>query len=261
MIFSPLVHWFTLLVYQPFFNLLVLVYYLLGIIPNLAQDMGIAVIIFTVIFRILWIPITLSSDRKEEDKRKLAEKIREVRGQYAKNPIALKIEEKNLMRNNKGLVIATGINIGFQVLIALMLYRIFTTGLEGADFNLLYKFVPLPREPFNLMFLGKFDLSHPSLILNIIQTAIIFLIEVLSIVFSPFPATRGDLSTVFILPVISFLFFSTMPAGKKLFVITTLLVSIFIMLVKRIIYWYHTISNKIETWVENKQTKSTQETK
>lgn len=252
MIFSFLSNIFITLIYQPFFNLLVLVYYGLGFIPKIPHDMGISVIIFTIIFRILWLPISLSSGRNEKDKRKLAKKVKETRIKYAKNLVALKQEEKKLMKTNKGLVVATAINIGFQVLIALMLYRIFSTGLEGTDFNLLYSFIPSPSEPFNLIFLGKYDLSHPSISLNLIQTITIFLIEIMSVMFSALPATRKDLSTVFILPGLSYVFFSAMPAGKKLFVIVTLVFSMGLMLVKQIIYWYHTLSNKVENWVESK---------
>jgi membrane protein insertase Oxa1/YidC/SpoIIIJ len=254
MLFSPLMEVFTSVIYQPFFNLLVGIYYLLGLIPRIPHDMGIAVIVFTVVFRILWLPISLSSDRKEDDKRAISEKIKEIRHQYQKDPPQRRLLEKQLMRSNSGLLIATFVNIGFQVLIALMLYRIFTKGLEGADFKLLYSFIHQPIHPFNLIFLAKYDLAHPSLVLNLIQTLLIFAFEVMSIVFSPFPATRKDLSTVFVLPIISFIFFSAMPAGKKLFVITTLSFSIGLTLVKRALYWYHSLNYKLNSWIEAKQT-------
>ena len=250
---------FILFIYQPFLNLLVGVYYLLDFIPGLTVDMGWAVIIFTIVFRILWLPISLSSDRKEGDKRRIAEKIKELSILYAKDPIVRKAEERKLMIENKGLMIATYIDIGFQVIIALMLYRIFSKGLMGVDFHYLYHFIPAPDKPFNLMFLGRYDLTHPNITLNVIQTVCILVIEILSVTFSPFPARKRDLSTVFILPLIAYLFFSLMPAGKKLFVIVTLLFSIILMLVKRMVYWYHNINNKLEGWVTRQgQKKNTQ---
>ncbi len=249
MILSWLTGLFTTLIYQPFFNLLVSVYYLLGLAPQLPKDMGWAVIIFTFIFRILWLPISLSSDRKEKDKRTISARYKALQEEYAKDPIKRKAEEKQLMKENRGLLIATFVDIGFQVLIALMLYRIFTKGLEGADFHLLYRFVPQPKEPFNLTFMGKYDLSHPNVTLNLIQSACILVVELLSAMFSPIPARRSDMTTVFVLPVISYLFFSMMPAGKKLFIIVTLLFSIGLMLVKRCLYWYHSLNHQLENWV------------
>ena len=54
------------------------------------------------------------------------------------------------MRGNPGPVISETINITIQVIIILMLYRIFKTGLEGADLHLLYPFMPevkIPDQP------------------------------------------------------------------------------------------------------------------
>ena len=47
-----------------------------------------------------------------------------------------------MMHGNPGPVISETINITIQVIIILMLYRIFKTGLEGADLHLLYPFMP-----------------------------------------------------------------------------------------------------------------------
>jgi hypothetical protein len=133
----------------------------------------------------------------------------------------------------------SGFNIFFQLMVMLMLYRIFTTGLEGADFHLIYDWMPPHPQQFKLTLLGKFDLTRSSLTLNIIQSVIIFLVEALSGLLSPFPSGRSELLTLFVLPIGAFTFFAYMPAGKKLFVITTLLFTLMIMLVKgaRILYY------------------------
>ena len=147
---------------------------------------------------------------------------------------------------------ASAFDLIFQILVALMLYRMFSTGLEGADFHLLYKFIPQPKEPFNLVFLGKYDLSQPSIFLNFLQSLFLFLAEVLSAISSPFPLTRRDLSTIFFLPVLSFFFFMFMPAGKKLFIISTLGFSIIMMLAKLIIFLYHDLGKKLRNFALNK---------
>ena len=122
--------------------------------------------------------------------------------------------------------------MAIQILIALMLWRMFKTGLEGADLHLIYDFTPVGKLPFNLMFLGKFDLSQPSFVLNIIQSFLIFLLETISIITSPYPVSRDDVIRLqLILPVVSFLIFMNLPAGKKLFVITTLIFSIILTIV------------------------------
>ena len=231
---------FVRFIYQPFFNLLVWIYWALSNVAPQYLDMGNAVIIFTIIFRIIWIPISLSSSRSAKERHDIAEKFAEIQKLHAKEPIKEREETKKLMRGNRRIVIMSFIDIFFQLMVMLMLYRIFTTGLEGADFYLIYKWMPPHPDHFILTWLhGRFDLTHPNVTLNLINSLVIFIAEGLSGLLSPFPSTRNDLLTLFILPIGAFSFFAFMPAGKKLFVITTLIFSIVIMLAKaaKIIYY------------------------
>ena len=120
---------FTQFIYQPFFNLLVGIYWLLGQTVPQYTDMGNAVIIFTIVFRILWIPISISSSRGAKERHDISEKINEIQKIYAKEPLKEKEEMKKLMRRNRRIVLMLTFNILFQVMVMLMLYRIFTTGL------------------------------------------------------------------------------------------------------------------------------------
>ena len=124
-----------------------------------------------------------------------------------------------------------------------MLYRIFKTGLEGEDFHLLYSFMPEVRQPINLMFLGKFDLSQTNSTLNILQSLAIFVIEGLHMIFTPSKISRRQfLQLAIFLPIVSFFVFMLLPAGKKVFIITSILFSIGVLLVKQTIFWYHTLT-------------------
>lgn len=232
---------FITLIYQPFFNLLVGIYWILDsfITPGKA-DMGIAVIIFTVIFRILWLPISFSSGRSAKERHEISERIKKINQEFKNDPIREQQEMKKVMRSNRRIVVMSSFNIIFQLMVMLMLYRIFTTGLEGKDFHLIYSWMPPHPEHFNLTFLnGRFDLTHPSWTLNWINTGVIFVAELMSNWLSPFPTGRTELMALFVLPLGALSFFAFMPAGKKLFVITTLLFSIGIMLAKalKIIYY------------------------
>ncbi len=237
---------FTTFIYQPFFNLLVVIYYGLQRF-NHRVDMGIAVIIFTIIFRLIILPLSLSSGRTEKEKLDMMEKLAEIRKKFKSDPVQEKEESKMVFRSNKRVIVAEAVDIGIQVLIALMLLRIFSTGLEGADFPLLYKMVPVPAEPFNLMFLGKIDLSRPSVPLNILNSLVIFIAEAVSIANSARPSSREDKLALFVFPVLVFIYLYFMPAGKKLFIITTLLFSILLMLVQAGFFWYHKLTGKLES--------------
>lgn len=243
---------FVVLIYQPLFNLLIIIYDGLEFAFPQYADMGIAVIVFTIIFRILWLPISLSADRSEREKREIADKVAEIKNKYSTDPIERRKQIKALFRSNPGPVAASAIDLFFQVLIAIMLYRMFSTGLGGSDFNLLYKFIPQPDKPFNLMFLGQFDLAKPSLFLNLLQSIFILAAEIIMTISSPFPITKRDLSTIIFLPIISFFIFMMMPAGKKLFIIATIGFTIVFMLVKQIIFLYHSLGSKLDSFTLKK---------
>ncbi|MFH2085244.1 MAG: YidC/Oxa1 family membrane protein insertase [bacterium] len=213
---------FETYIYAPFFNILVGLYEILGgISPDLA-DMGIAVIIFSIVVRIIMFPLTIMGERSEEEKRKITTKIEELKRTYSHEPVKLRAEIKLVMRDNFKRVFATTFELFVGLAIILMLYRIFTTGLEGADFYLLYDFIPRP-DHINLMFLGKYDLSHTNNTLNLIQSIMICVVEVLSALRSPFPVSRKEkILLQLVLPVGSYIIFMFLPAGKKIFLITSL---------------------------------------
>jgi membrane protein insertase Oxa1/YidC/SpoIIIJ len=230
---------FTTYIYQPFFNILVGIYWALSRITP-TPDMGIAVIIFAVVVRLIMLPLAITGDRSATEKRAISEKIKKIDQEYAHDPVRAKQAKKKLLKSNPAALISEFVMIIIQLIIILMLYRIFKTGLEGADFHLLYDFMPPIPRPINLNFLGKYDLSHPNVTLNIIQSLAIFSFEGLHMLTSPYSSSRHEFISVgLVLPIASYAIFALLPAGKKLFIITTLLFSIAVLLIKQVLYWYH----------------------
>lgn len=236
---------FETYIYQPFFNILVGLYLLLEKInPDLA-DMGIAVIIFSIVIRVILLPLTIAGERSEEEKKKIVDKVDEAKRLYAHEPIRLKAEIKSIMKANTRSVLATSANLAIGLAIIVMLYRIFTTGLEGADFHLLYDFIPQPGH-INLLFLGKYDLSHTNATLNLIQSLMIFIVEILAALRSPFPISRKDKALLqLVLPLGSFVIFMFLPSGKKVFVITSLAFSALYSTVRLIQDWGRKLNEKL----------------
>lgn len=232
----------TTFLYQPFFNLLVYIYLLLDKITGGHSDMGWAVIVFTVIFRIIILPLSIRGERSEKERWEISQKVNSVEKALVHDPVKKKEAVRAIISSNKKVLSWEMFDLIIQVLIALMLYRIFTTGLEGTDLHLLYSFMPKITEPFNLMFAGTYDLSKPSFIINVVNTAVIFTAEFLSIRTSPLPMTREDSMMLAVLPIGAFTFFAFMPAGKKLFVITTLLFSTVLILARQAVYLYYSFT-------------------
>lgn len=227
---------FTLYIYQPFFNILVGLYWLVGQV--LARpDMGIAVILFAIAIRIILLPFDLIGEQSDEDKFQVSQKVKQIKKELSADPVRQKEEIRNLIRQSPKAVFSEVFTITIQVLIILILYRIFTTGLEGADLHLLYKFMPSVRQPISLIFMGKYDLSHTNGTLNLIQSLMIALGEIVHLYFAPVKPTKKDLvSLVIFLPVFSFLIFMFLPAGKKVFIITSIAFGIVLKIIKQIHY-------------------------
>lgn len=235
---------FETYIYAPFFNILVGLYQILGRISPELADMGIAVIIFSVIIQVLLFPLRMAGERSEEEKKKIVDQVNEAKQLYAHEPIRLRAEIKNIMRSNTRSVIATTANLAIGLAIILMLYRIFTTGLEGADFYLLYDFMPVP-DHINLLFLGKYDLSHTNATLNLIQSIMIFVVEVLVALRSPVALSRKDKALLqLVLPIGSFIIFMFLPSGKKIFMITSLAFSAVYHAVKLLQEWGQKLMDK-----------------
>ncbi len=235
---------FTAYIYQPFFNILVGLYWLVG--RALSQpDMGIAVILFAVAVRLILLPLDLLGQQSEEEKFKISQKIKQLNQEFSSDPISLKRETRAVMRQSPGAIISEVINVLIQLLIILILYRIFTTGLEGADLHLLYPFMPPIRLPINLLFLGKYDLSHTNNTLNLIQSAVLALSEFIHLYLQPVKPSRQDfVSLVIIFPLVCFGVFVFLPAGKKVFIITSLVFGIVVTLVKQALFLYYSMQHK-----------------
>ena len=250
-------HWLTVFLYQPFFNLLVFFYWILEVVTRGNADMGVAVIMLTIAIRLMLLPLSIADYKAQDSKREIAEKIQKLEDEHSADPIVLDQAKKAVLKTNRGVLIAEILNLSVQVAIALMLWRIFNTGLKGEDIHLLYGFMPKVELPFNLVFWNTYDLTHASLNnwhidwtvlrLNIIQSVLIFILEVLVMYTSPYPVTRGQVVRMqLILPVVSFFVFLGLPAGKKLFVITTLIFSIILALFRAIMYRFNQYTKKKE---------------
>lgn len=227
---------FTLYIYQPFFNILVGLYWFTGLILP-APDMGVAVILFAIAVRIILLPFDLIGEQSDEDKFKVSQKVKQIKNELASDPVGQKEAIRQIMRQSPKAIFSEVFTITIQVLIILILYRIFTTGLEGADMHLIYDFMPAVRRPINLVFMGLYDLSHTNNTLNLIQSLMIALSEIFHLYFSPIKPTRKDLiSLVIFLPIFSFLIFMFLPAGKKVFIITSLAFGIILRLVKQLLF-------------------------
>lgn len=240
-------HFFQVFIYQPFFNLLVGLYWLLEQIPGFDSNMGVSVIVFTVIIRILLLPLSIAAHRGEKDRREIEKQIREVKEHYANDPVAQRQAKKKIFRRNTSVVVAEMVSLGIQIFVSLILWRIFASGLQGGDAHLVYSWMPqiFPIPDSQLTFMG-YSLWEPHWQMNLFQSFLILILEAMSLYVSPYPVSKEEVIRLqLVLPVISFIIFSQLPAGKKLFVIVTLLFSILFTFVRVVVKKAQEISERL----------------
>jgi len=153
---------FNAILYQPLFNALVLLYiYLPG------HDFGIAVIILTLVIKLIFYPLGTLAIKNQKVLTDLQPKIQEIQKKY-------KDDKEKQMRLTMELYQKEKINpfsgclpLLIQLPILIALYRVFWRGLQPAEMSFLYSFVPNPG-PIKAGFLGLINLATPNIFLAIL---------------------------------------------------------------------------------------------
>lgn len=155
--FESLISFFYIILYQPLFNSLVFLYnYLPG------HDFGIAIIVLTIIIRLILFPLSVKAVRSQKSLQKLQPKLQELQKKYKDDKEKQAKEILGLYKTEKinpfsGLLLAI-----IQLPILIALYRVFWAGLNPKELTGLYKFISNPGH-INALFLHIIDLSKPNL--------------------------------------------------------------------------------------------------
>lgn len=166
--FGFLVNIFDITLYYPLFNLLVVIYnYLPG------HDFGIAIIVLTIIIRVILYPLSVKALNSQRALQKLQPQIQEIQRKYKNDKEAQAKETLELYKKEKinpfsGLLLAL---VQLPVLIAL--YRVFWNGLKTEELAHLYGFVANPGL-INSLFLNTIDLAAPNVIFAVVAGIVQF---------------------------------------------------------------------------------------
>jgi len=145
--------WFTIII-QPLYNLLIVFYKYLG------HDMGVAIIVLTIIIRLIFWPSQAKALRSQKELANLQPEIEKVREQYKNDPQKQSQEIMALYRMRKISPLSGCLPILIQFPILIGLYNIFRSGLKIENFKWLYGFISKPAF-LNINFLHFLDLSKP----------------------------------------------------------------------------------------------------
>ena len=225
--FGFLVNVFNIFLYRPLFNFLVLIYnYLPG------HDFGMAIIILTIIIRLIIYPLSVKALNSQKTLQKLQPEVEELKKKYKNDKEKQGKEILELYRKEKinpfsGLFLAL-----VQLPILIALYNVFWNGLKSGELSNLYSFISNPVN-INPTFLNLIDLSKPNLVFAVIAGVIqFFQTKMLVPKFNKNQTKKGDITLimqkqmVYFFPFITVLILFKLPSALSLYWIVSGIFSI-----------------------------------
>lgn len=153
-------HLFEIILFQPIFNGFVALY-------NVLPDVGLVILIITVIIKVLLYPLTTASIKAQKSLTELQPKLEELKQKHKGNQQEIAQETMKLYKEHKVNPLGSCLPILIQLPIFLALYFVFRDALASSKFELLYSFVTKP-EYINSVTLQLFDLGKPNVVLAVL---------------------------------------------------------------------------------------------
>lgn len=210
--------------YIPLFNFLVWLY------QNYSfYNLGIAVIILTVLLRLALLPFTILAERGKIISQELAKKVKEIEKDFANDPVKKKIAIRQFLKKKKIRPWAKAIVLGVQALVLVLLYRVFIGGINTEEkLHLLYSGISRP-DFINTKFLW-FDVGQINLIAPAIVAGYLFAEIFISQWQRKKELTKREQIYSLLFPAASFAILAVLPAVKSIFILTSLIFSTIISL-------------------------------
>ncbi len=152
---------FTSIFYQPILNLLILLYNTIAF-----QDLGIAIIVLTIIIRLVFWPLSKSSIKSQKALQDLQPKINELKNKYKDDKVELSRATMDLYKENQVNPFSSCLPLLIQLPFLFAVYRVFRDGLNN-KLDLVYSFIAKPAT-INALSLGFLDLSKPNIYLAVL---------------------------------------------------------------------------------------------
>lgn len=151
---------YTEFVFKPIYNALV---YIIGVLPH--GDVGIAVVILTLLIRIILLPLSQKAQKTTRAMRALQPQLDSLKKTHGHNP-QKHMEEMRILYKDAGVSPFSSIFLMIiQLPILLGLYKVFHYGhLLEVDSTLLYPYVHAPAV-VSTLFLGSIDVAGKSIFL------------------------------------------------------------------------------------------------
>lgn len=210
---------FNVILYQPLFNALIFLY---QVIPG--QDFGIAVILLTVLIRLLLYPSTAKSIKSQQAMSEIQPKIKEIQDEYEdKEEQAQKMMELYQEENVNPFSGCLPLLVQLPILIGL--FRVFYRGFGSEQMQYLYSFVSNPGV-IDQTLLGMVNLAEPNAVLAVLAGVFQFLQTKTSTASTPQKGGSGfgamfKKQMIYLFPIITVFIVWNLPSAIALYWITT----------------------------------------
>ncbi|MCX6794700.1 MAG: YidC/Oxa1 family membrane protein insertase [Candidatus Falkowbacteria bacterium] len=224
-----MVHFFTIVFYQPILNLLVYLYNTISF-----HDLGLAIIFLTAVLKLILWPLGRSAIKSQKSLQDLQPKINELKKEYGNDKTALSRATMDLYKNNKVNPFSSCLPLLIQLPFLIAVYRVFRDGVNN-KLDYVYSFISRP-ETINLVSFGFLDLGKPSIPLAVLAGLAQFWQAKMMITKQPVVKTPGskdesmaaimNKQMLYFMPAITIFIGISLPGGLTLywFVLTLLTV-------------------------------------
>jgi len=152
----------TTIFYQPIFNLLVFFY---NIVPG--NDIGIAIILMTVVIKLLLLPLSKKSIKSQKSLQELQPKMDKIKKDYANNKEEMGRKMMELYAEHKINPFSSCLPLLIQLPFLIAVFHVFRAGLSNGSLDLLYPFISKP-EVLSSVTMGELDLAKPVIIFAVL---------------------------------------------------------------------------------------------
>lgn len=211
-------HLFNLILVYPLLNLLVYFYHYI-------PDIGVVIILLTVIIRLILLPSFHKSLKHQKAMADLQPKMNDIKDKYKDDKEAQAKAMMELYKVHKVNPLSSCLPLLIQLPILIALYQVFIKSLSGKTLVGLYSFVPVP-ESINPIFLHFLNLSHTNVIMAVLAGVLQYFQSRLMLPKTPSNDPTAKMlayQTMYFLPAVTILLGIRFPAGLTLYwVVTTL---------------------------------------
>lgn len=203
--------------YQPLLNGLIWLY---TVLPG--HDLGVAIIVFTVIIRLLLAPLLWKAQQSQKDLARIQPEVKRIQEQHksdkeAQGRAMMELYQKHKVNPFSGCLIML-----VQIPILIALFKVFQQGLTTAELGMLYSFIPHPGTLNSISF-GFLNLAKGNLVLGIFAAISQYFQLKMTMPAQPATVQKDDFSRImqtqslYIFPVLILVWSYKLPAALTLY--------------------------------------------